>query len=270
MLQAMQTQPKTLSGSRVGDISNPAFPVFADAVEVTHPHEVSGHKHHRGQLVYATHGTLQVGVEQSCVLVPPQLAVWIPPRVEHTVRAAEPVHYCSLFVDPTATQLLPPCWLAVTMQPLLKELALTAATFERNYKAGSPESRLIAVLLDQLRSLRPTQSFMALPKDARLRRIAEAVIQKPGDDMTLYRLADRARMSQRSFERRFKQDTGLTFGQWRQRLQVQIAIQRLEAGHTVQSLAIELGYQTTSAFIVMFRRVTGASPKRYLAQINRT
>ncbi|MFP3624541.1 helix-turn-helix domain-containing protein, partial [Burkholderia sp. SIMBA_051] len=36
-------------------------------------------------------------------------------------------------------------------------------------------------------------------------------------------------------------------------------------GHSVAQVAKDLGYRSASAFIVMFRQVTGESPQRYLA-----
>ncbi|WP_246846031.1 helix-turn-helix domain-containing protein [Klebsiella pneumoniae] len=41
------------------------------------------------------------------------------------------------------------------------------------------------------------------------------------------------------------------------------AIESLEAGLTVQRIALELGYTTPSAFIVMFKRFTGTTPEQY-------
>lgn len=263
----MHVLRESLSGSSVGDISNPALPIFAHAVEVNRPHDIAGHKHLRGQLVYASYGTLQVSGEHICMLMSPNIAVWIPPHVKHTVKATSAVRYCSLFVDPTAAHSLPPRCLPVTMHALVKELALTAATFDHDYKQNSPESRLIGVLLDQLRTLKPADWAVSMPKSARLCSAAEALVREPGKEITVCDLAKRTHMSQRSFERTFKQETGLTFSQWRQRLQVQTAIRRLEAGQAVNSIAIEMGYQTTSAFIAMFRRVAGSSPKRYMAQM---
>jgi len=40
----------------------------------------------------------------------------------------------------------------------------------------------------------------------------------------------------------------------------------LAAGHSVTSVALQVGYDGTSAFIAMFRRATGRTPGRY-AQI---
>jgi AraC-like DNA-binding protein len=42
------------------------------------------------------------------------------------------------------------------------------------------------------------------------------------------------------------------------------ALELLAAGAAVTSIALELGYENTSAFIAMFRRHLGTTPSRYL------
>jgi AraC-like DNA-binding protein len=56
----------------------------------------------------------------------------------------------------------------------------------------------------------------------------------------------------------------MTFGAWRARLRLTTAVARLAEGAPVTSVAYDLGYQSPSAFIAMFRRSLGDSPGRYL------
>jgi AraC-like DNA-binding protein len=65
-------------------------------------------------------------------------------------------------------------------------------------------------------------------------------------------------------ERLFQKETGLTFAQWRRQLRLHAAIVRLNRGESVTSVALDAGYQNTSAFIEMFRRLVGCTPGRYL------
>jgi len=66
--------------------------------------------------------------------------------------------------------------------------------------------------------------------------------------------------SKQTLSRLFAAETGQTFADWRKRLQLQEAIKRLEAGWQVTRIAFDLGYQSLSAFIEMFRKEMGASP----------
>ncbi|ERI14312.1 hypothetical protein O206_22735 [Ochrobactrum sp. EGD-AQ16] len=58
----------------------------------------------------------------------------------------------------------------------------------------------------------------------------------------------------------------MSFGRWRQQLHVGLALQRLADGESVTNIAIDLGYESPSAFIAMFRRKLGTTPARYLTE----
>jgi AraC-like DNA-binding protein len=55
----------------------------------------------------------------------------------------------------------------------------------------------------------------------------------------------------------------MTFGKWRQQLRLLQAMRLLAAGRPVTAVALEVGYDSPSAFIAMFRRTLGTTPYRY-------
>jgi AraC-like DNA-binding protein len=57
----------------------------------------------------------------------------------------------------------------------------------------------------------------------------------------------------------------MTFGKWRQQLRLLQAMQMLAAGRPVTVVALEVGYNSPSAFIAMFKRTLGTTPHRYFA-----
>ncbi len=59
----------------------------------------------------------------------------------------------------------------------------------------------------------------------------------------------------------------MTFSEWRKRLRLQEAIDKLGRGEDVTRISIELGYQSMSAFINMFRRTLGVTPSRFTRKI---
>ena len=61
-------------------------------------------------------------------------------------------------------------------------------------------------------------------------------------------------------------ETGLSFGRWRQQLQLIIALQELASGVPVQNVATTLGYESVNAFITMFRKAMGTTPAHYFAE----
>ena len=75
--------------------------------------------------------------------------------------------------------------------------------------------------------------------------------------------AGRLHMSPRSFSRHFREHTGMSYAQWRQRACVVLALARLAAGDPVTVIALDFGYQGPAAFSTMFRRVLGAAPSAH-------
>jgi AraC-like DNA-binding protein len=63
--------------------------------------------------------------------------------------------------------------------------------------------------------------------------------------------------------RLFQKETGLSFAAWRQQARVLEAMGRLGGGAPVTQVALDLGYDSVSAFSAMFRRAAGASPSDY-------
>ncbi len=55
----------------------------------------------------------------------------------------------------------------------------------------------------------------------------------------------------------------LAGGAWRRQLRLLHALERLASGESVTTVALALGYDSTSAFISMFRRNLGRTPGSY-------
>lgn len=76
-----------------------------------------------------------------------------------------------------------------------------------------------------------------------------------------------AHSTERTLSRRCQRDLGMSFVEWRQRLRLVRALSMLEDGQTVQAVALELGYSTSSAFIAMFHRLMGTTPDEFRKRI---
>ena len=107
---------------------------------------------------------------------------------------------------------------------------------------------------------------LPMPRDRRLRAVTEALIADPADPRTLADFAGAAGASARTLARRFLAETGRTFGAWRQQLRLHEALARLSLGEPVTTVAFEVGYDSPSAFIAMFRKTLGATPGQYLSR----
>ena len=63
--------------------------------------------------------------------------------------------------------------------------------------------------------------------------------------------------------RRFVAETGFTYTAWRQRARLMRALEMLTEGQAVTVVALDLGYDSVSAFIALFKRTLGVTPSAY-------
>ena len=105
--------------------------------------------------------------------------------------------------------------------------------------------------------------YLPEPTDPRLVQISTAIRESPADNRSLDAWGRMAGASSRTLARLFLAETGLTFRQWQQQARLLESLVRLADGQAVTTVAMEVGYDSTSAFIAMFRRVLGTTPKKY-------
>jgi len=72
-----------------------------------------------------------------------------------------------------------------------------------------------------------------------------------------------AGISERTLSRRFVLETGFTYTAWRQRARLMRALELLAEGEAVTTVALDLGYDSVSAFIALFKRTLGVTPSAY-------
>ena len=228
--------------------------------------EMPVHEHRKAQLILTLRGVVRCEAGSSVWIVPPRCAVWIPGNLPHSVTAAGNVEVYLLFVEPDATPALPRQCCTLSISPLLERLLLHVTQMPVLYDVGGADGRIATVLLDQL-SVAPVEKLnFPMPVDAKLRKIATAMMTDPSDRATIDEWARRMAVAPRTLTRALKRETGMSFGRWRQQLHILIALQRLDEGASVQTVALDLGYEGASAFVTMFRKALGKPPARYLAE----
>jgi AraC-like DNA-binding protein/quercetin dioxygenase-like cupin family protein len=226
------------------------------------------HTHREAQLVYLVRGELTCEASNGLWIVPPQSALWIPSAVVHKMTARAPLEGYSVFIEPNAkeTTKLPQECRGLAVSPLLRELMFSLAIRPAPYEPGSPEARLVGVLLDELANAVVEKHRLPIPSDPRLRKLLDRIIAKPSDNATLPTWAKRMGMSERTLNRLLVSETGLSFSRWRQQLHITLALQALSRGAPVQVVASDLGYESSSSFVNMFKKALGTSPARYMAR----
>ena len=238
-------------------------PIVAVAKEFPPGHVTPAHQHSRSQFLYASAGVMTVKTGKGIWVVPPLLAVWIPANTLHEIEVSGHLSMRTLYIDPRS--FLGPsaecCVIAVT--PLLRELVLHAVTIPQPYPLGGAEERLLNVMLEQISSVNVAALELPIPEDPRLKKIYDHLTDNPSDKKTLDGWGRTIGATGRTLARLFRQETGMSFGQWRQQIKIMEALRRLGKNEPVTTIAIELGYDSPSAFISMFKRTLGNTPGRY-------
>jgi transcriptional regulator GlxA family with amidase domain len=103
-----------------------------------------------------------------------------------------------------------------------------------------------------------------VPRGSTLEPVLEWIEDNLAREITLGALASRSGMSERTFSRRFREQTGTTPLQWLLRARVRRAQYLLEnSDHTIERIAQQAGFGSPTAFRERFRRVVGTSPQGY-------
>lgn len=233
--------------------------------EYQHGDTETPHSHNCSQLIHTLSGVVEVSTEMGIWMVPPGRGVWLPARVRHSLRFIGAVQARTVFVDPFARADLPAQCQVVQISPLLRELIFSSLAIPADYLPGGREERVMELLLDELRLLPVLPLYLPEPRDAQLLTICHEIQQALASSWELEELASQLEISGRTLSRRFQRETGLRFSDWVRRARLLAGINALAAGTPVLEVALELGYDSPSAFSAMFKRALGVSPSDYFS-----
>jgi AraC-like DNA-binding protein len=247
------------------DVDDQSAPVIAVRVDADGTQaEVPDHRHRKGQLVVSLGGGVTCRVPSGLWMAPPHCGVWIPSGMAHSNRATANARLFFVYIEAELVDLPDRCC-TISISPLLRELIVELADHVRHGDArGEP---MINVLLGELPRMPVQRLHLPLSSEPRLRRIAVALAENPADRRTLAEWAKGVALSESSLARLVARETGLTFGRWRQQLHLIVAIRELSSGASVQRVSADLGYESATAFITMFKKALGKPPAKYLSTV---
>ncbi|MFD9888057.1 AraC family transcriptional regulator [Amycolatopsis sp. NPDC059027] len=238
--------------------------VLAIRTDYAPDHVVAWHRHRRAQFLYSANGLMRAETAESGWVVPAHRAVLIPPGTEHQVTMMSGGTR-SLYIEPAAVPWFPRRCQVVDVSPLLRELVLAAVDIAPRYPRRGRDATLVSLLLHELSGLAPLPLDLPLPRDEGLRTLCESFAKAPDVHDPPARWAARLHVSERTLNRLFHAETGMSFTRWRQRACVLHALPLLADGLPVADIATAMGYESPAAFTTMFVRLLGASPREYRA-----
>jgi AraC-like DNA-binding protein len=257
--------PAGLAGIPESPVQGPASSALV-LRRTTYPrgHHIKPHWHSRAQFLYAVEGTMRVRTPRRAWIVPPSRALWLPARTVHEIQADSVVEMHSLYASDAAGAGMPASCVVLTVTPLLRELVVRAVALPARYDEDGDDGLVMKLLMAEIRRLPHCALDLPLPESPDLTSLCERILTDLSTRQRCDFDAGRLNTSTRTLYRRFLRETGITFARWKQQARLLESIRRLAEGMPVTTVAMDLGYESPSAFSTMFRRSLGIAPRAFI------
>jgi AraC-like DNA-binding protein len=244
----------------------PYLAVRSLATNYSSGYRIESHRHSWHQFLYAISGAMTVSTCESSWMIPTDRAVFIPTGLAHAIRMWGTVEMRTLYLSPALTEFETTRCCVVEVAPLLRELILRTVERIGLDSRVAHDSRMIGLLADELKTAiadaEESPLLLPLPGDPRALALARYVLERPLIGDTVDCLAKQHGVARRTLERRFRDETGMSFGMWRQKARLLDSIRLLAEGKSVTDTALDCGYSSVSAFIAAFKGTFGRTPGR--------
>ncbi len=227
-------------------------------------YHVPQHRHSRSQLLHALVGVVLVTTRHGRWMVPPDHAMWIPAGIEHSVEMLGDVSMRSVYVMPDAIPGLPEGLRVVGITDLMHSLIVESEKLPQGARTG----RARRVDHGPFAARDPQPAGTAA-------RAAVPFRSEAGSTVPALRRGTLATRDDRRMGRHRRHEPALVYPRLPspdRAVAVDMApaglpvrgAARLADGEPITRVALDLGYDSVPAFITMFKRMLGASPRGYM------
>lgn len=221
------------------------------------------HRHPWGQVNRISLGLMEMVLDQQRLQAPADYLIWVPADVPHAAYVRQAMDYASAYVSHELAARLPQHACLIRQTPLLHALFDDFCQRRVTQLTEPWDVRQAELLVEHMVRAGSVDSYLPDSSDRQLAPVLAAIRLHPGDSSTLAQWAQRVHCTERTLARRFQNELGMSFAQWRGRVRLLQALAWLKEDWPVQEIAARLGYGTASAFIAMFGKQLGCSPERY-------
>ncbi len=222
----------------------------------------------RHYLLYSAQGTMHLeGEDRNWVLLP-TCAAFIPAGTPITVAMHNPAVCCSVLFHPDFVT--PPinrsAVFAVT--PVLREMIWHSRRWGPDPVREDPVAnaffKALALTAFELTQQAGNNLWLPPGQSHYVRRALAVTGERFAEEMEFPEVALAASLSERALARRIITETGLTWRQIRRRMRMIRAMELLgEPARNVSEVALDVGYQSFSAFSRAFTEFAGQTPSDY-------
>lgn len=220
--------------------------------------EIAEHSHASHQIAHSISGTLRVSASEATWFVPPGRALWIPAGVPHAIQCFSRVKMRTVYLKGEFPQVSSSVQV-IGVSALMREILVRIAEGAEDEQIPHLKSLLLA----EVASMDVQPLHIPMPKDHRIARLTRHLQENPDDQTTLKNWARQLGFSQRNLIRSIRAETGMSFREFRRQIRIMVAIEKLSDGQSVSSVALDVGFESPSAFIHAFRLINGTTPRKY-------
>lgn len=214
---------------------------------------------------------MTVESRSACWVVPQHRGIWIPAGEEHALQMHGQVFLQTVYLERDRARTSDLTCSAFEISRLMHELIVHVCNLGIVHHDSKENRTLIQFFIDQVERLSPNPLVIPMPQDERARRLAQLIVTAPASSQRLGQLSMECGASLRTMQRLFVEQVGVPLARWRNQVKMVTAVQLLGRRQSVTRIAMDLGFESVSAFIFSFRRYFGVSPGKFrLRQDNGT
>jgi len=244
------------------------YPVYAFSENYPHGHIEDWHSHDRIQLIHTLTGVIRVQTHEGIWIIPPGRGVWIPAHKPHALLSSGDVRARGVFIENTTQHDIQNECRVVAIPALLRELMSSAMDIQNEIQPESRNERLLQLILDEVRLLPALAFNLPDPQSPKLQQLCQRIKENLALEWSLEESAQQLHISSKTLARHFQKETGLHFSHWVRQAKLMQAMIDLAMNKPVLNVALDLGYESPSAFSAMFKRETSMTPSDYLKQFS--
>ena len=220
---------------------------------------IAPHSHRRDQLIYAIAGVMRIETAEDAWVVPPDRALLMPAGLDHGIQIRGDVEMRTLYIAPSEPAEIK----VLSVSPLLRELITELAREPMDFSGIRRAEQIAELISTELNRAEALPLNIPLPRDGRLQRICQRLLNDPSIALSLDQLAEESAASPKTLARLCAKELGMSFSYWRRRVRFAKALELLEQARPMKQIARDCGYESPSAFTFAFRKEFGASPTEF-------
>lgn len=224
------------------------------------------HHHQVHQFLHLIKGVLRVYAQNRCWVIVPSRGLLIPAGVQHSLMAIGNVDLRALYIQPKGEFVFEDHIGIFQVSPLFSELISTATEFkDLMINKGTREDRISQLILDELCLMKTVDFNVLMPISTELKVFCEKVANHYARPWEIADVAFSLGVSEKTISRKFRNETGMGFGEWLRCFRLLKSMELMASGYSVTDAALAVGYESQSSFSMTFRKRIGLSPKFFVS-----